>query len=108
MLHVPTINETIILVVIITGAQTTIITIIHLRQEVAVLIFRMEEAGLRIEDIPVIISATQVILRLIVIAQLLGDLRQAPLIVSRTQSNSDRLTFLPDRDIRNSLLLSRA
>ena len=68
----------------------------------------MEEAGLRIEDIPVIISATQVMLRLIVLAQLLGDLRQAPLVVSRPQSDSDRLAFLPDRDIRDGLLLARA
>ena len=47
-------------------------------------------------------------LRLIVLAQLPGDLRQAPLVVSRPQSDSDRLAFLPDRDIRDGLLLARA
>ena len=84
MLYVPTINISVILIVIITGTQTAIITVIQWIDKLAILIFRMEETCLRIKYVPVIVRATQIIIRLVFLSQFLSDLGQAPFIIRST------------------------
>ena len=68
VLHIPTIDITIVFIIIIAGTQTSVITIIQRSNEFAVFIFRMEESGLRIKYIPVVIRTLQVVISFVLLA----------------------------------------
>ena len=81
VLHVPAVYISVVFIIIIARTETTIVTVVHRRNKFSLLILRVEEARIRVEDIAIVVGTLQVMLGFIVLAQFFRDLREAPLVV---------------------------
>ena len=71
---VTTDHRGIVLIVIIAGTQATIVTVIHRLDELAVLILRMEETGIGVEQVAVVVGFAQVMCGFVSLTQFGCDL----------------------------------
>ena len=106
VMHVPDVGPRIILVVVWARTRAAREDVVEGLDELARGILRMEEARLAVEQMAVVEAALEVELIILRATQLLGQLRDAPIIVGRRQSNGYRLTILERIDLRNALLLA--
>ena len=74
MLYVPTVDISVVLVVIVACTQATVVAVIHRFDELAVFILRMEEAGVGVEQVAVVVRLTQVMFGFVFLTQFGCDL----------------------------------
>ena len=106
MLHVPTICPPVVLAISCSRTDAATEAIIEVRQEVAFLVFRMEETRLWVPDITIVVAELEILSRVIHLAHIFCNPRQAPLVVRSAQSNCDRLSLLEAIHGWNVLFLS--
>lgn len=70
MLHVPTINITVVFIIVIACAQTTVIAIIQRFNELAVFILWVEETSIGIEQVTIIVRFAQIMFGLVSLTKL--------------------------------------
>ena len=66
----------------------------------------MEEARIVVEELAVVVGATQIVGALHVVAGELRQLRQAPIVVGSSEADGDTLALLPQRHLGDGLLLT--
>ena len=107
VLHVPAVYISVVFIIIIARTEATIVTVVHRRNKFSLLILRVEEARIQVEDIAIVVGTLQVMLGFIVLAQFFRDLREAPLVVRCPQRYGNRLALFPLRNIRHGFLFAR-
>ena len=65
----------------------------------------MEEARIVVEELAVVVGATQIVGTLHVVAGELRQLRQTPVVVGSSEADGDTLALLPQRHLGDGLLL---
>ena len=105
MLYVPAVGVGIVLIVVVTCTEATRELIVEGLDEATLLILGVEEARIVVEELAVVVGATQIVRTLHVVAGELRQLRQAPIVVGSSKADGDTLTLLPQRHLGDGLLL---
>ena len=98
--HVPAVNPAVVFSIILTGSHASGETVVEWLNPLSFLIFRMEESGFFIVEIPVVIRTFQIVFGFFFLVQSLGDTGETPLVVAGSQSDSDRLALLERMYVR--------
>ena len=98
--HVPAVNPAVVFSIILTGSHASGETVVEWLNPLSFLIFRMEESGFFIVEIPVVIRTFQIVFGFFLLVQSLGDTGETPLVVAGSQSDSDRLALLERMYVR--------
>src|SRR5690606_12785920 len=106
MLHIPTVYPSIIFAIVAPGTLSTRKHVVEGFYELAMGIFRMEKMGFGMEQVPVVERLLHEVLIIRLFTQRLGQLGEAPGIVSGTQRNRYRLPALKGVDFGDGLFLS--
>ena len=105
MLYVPAVGVGIVLIVVVTCTEATRELIVEGLDEATLLILGVEEARIVVEELAVVVGATQIVGTLHVVAGELRQLRQTPVVVGSSEADGDTLTLLPQRHLGDGLLL---
>ena len=105
VLYVPAVGVGIILIVVVTCTEATRELIVEGLDEATLLILGVEEARIVVEELAVVVGATQIVGTLHVVAGELRQLRQTPVVVGSSEADGDTLTLLPQRHLGDGLLL---
>ena len=105
MLYVPAVGVGIVLIVVVTCTEATRELIVKGLDEAPLLILGVEEARIVVEELSVVVGATQIVGTLHVVAGELRQLRQTPVVVGSSEADGDTLALLPQRHLGNGLLL---
>ena len=105
MLYVPAVGVGIVLIVVVTCTEATRELIVEGLDEAPLLILGVEEARIVVEELAVVVGATQIVSTLHVVAGELRQLREAPIVIGSSQADGDTLTLLPQCHLGDGLLL---
>ena len=105
VLYVPAVGVGIVLIVVVTCTEATRELIVEGLDEAPLLILGMEEARIVVEELAVVVGATQIVGTLHVVAGELRQLRQTPVVVGSSEADGDTLALLPQRHLGDGLLL---
>ncbi len=92
--NVPAIYPTVVLAVELAGAHASGVAVVEGFNPLAVLVFGMEEGGLGVVYVAVVVGALQVVGCFVRLAQGGGYAREAPLVVRSAEGDGYRLAFL--------------
>ena len=93
-MHIPDVGPCVVLVIVGACADAAREDIVEGLYKLSFGIFGVEEAGLLVEEVAVVEAATDVEVVIILAAQLLCQLCNAPIVIRRCQRNRHSLTLL--------------
>ena len=105
VLYVPAVGVGIVLIVVVSCTEATRELIVEGLDEAPLLILGVEEARIVVEELTVVVGATQIVGTLHVVAGELRQLRQTPVVVGCSETDGDTLALLPQRHLGDGLLL---